>query len=119
MVQAVRRNSDGKSGAAALLRSSLGHGREEVPTYYVRWGRTSATLFVHVLMGAGHACCSYSVFHPFVVDFLYVHFWNLLHVPASLPSYLLPEHSSLVNGMIAKRRGKKIANDGRSDPKRT
>ena len=33
MVQAVRRNSDGKSGAAALLRSSdLGLGREEEPT---------------------------------------------------------------------------------------
>ena len=33
MVQAVRRNPDGKSGAAAL-RSSLGHGREEEPAVH-------------------------------------------------------------------------------------
>ena len=33
----------------------------------------------------------YTVFHPFVGDFLCVYFWDLLHIPAGRPSYLLPK----------------------------
>ena len=53
MVQAVRRNSDGKSGAAALLRSSLGHGREEEPTVVHEMGAHLCYVICSCFDGSG------------------------------------------------------------------
>ena len=53
MVQAVRRNSDGKSGAAALLRSSLGHGREEEPTVLNEMGAHLCYVICSCFDGSG------------------------------------------------------------------